>query len=255
MRFPTWTMALLAFAIVTAPTPAAAVCTNATLKGVWGYYHGRPLGVVNVNKLVGQFTADGQGNLNGSWTLSSTGAVSTGTFTGSYTIAADCTGTLTFDTEDKSPANFNIVFDAAKHGFQMIQSDNGFAQSGFGVTQGAATCGLSGKKQVLAVNLLGVLFPSDLVEDIVGQLRLSGNRNISGTATLSVGGTISSVAVTGSYTENADCTGTLQIAPAGFSIMNFNTVAVSGGHELLLIETDSNTFVAGTGEGADEVTE
>jgi hypothetical protein len=97
-----------------------------------------------------------------------------------------------------------------------------------------------------------VLYPSDDIEDIVGQLRLNEKGNISGSATLSVGGAISSVAVTGTYTENADCTGTIQITPAGFPIMNFNTVVVSSGHEVLLIETDSNTFVAGTGEAADD---
>jgi hypothetical protein len=242
------TMAAFVFAILTAPVPAVAACSNATLDGVWGYYHGRPLGVSDANKVVGQFTADGRGNLSGSWTLSSTGAISTGTFTGSYVIAANCTGTLTFSAEDQSPANFNIVLDADNHGFQMIQSDNGYAQSGFGMAQGTATCGLTGKKQVFAANLLGVLYPSDDIEDIVGQLVFNGKGKISGTATLSVAGTISSVAVTGTYTANADCTGTVQITPAGFSTMNFNSVVVSGGKELLLIETDSNTFVAGTVE-------
>jgi hypothetical protein len=103
MHFPKLTIAAFALAILTAPVPAAAACSNATLKGTWGYYHGRPLGIFNVYKLVGQFTADGRGNLSGSWTLSSTGAISTGTFTGSYAIGANCTGTLTFSTEDQSP--------------------------------------------------------------------------------------------------------------------------------------------------------
>ena len=248
MHFPKLTIAVFAFAILAAPAPAAAVCSNATLKGLWGYYHGRPLGTFNVRKLVGQFTADGQGNLSGSWTLNSTGVISTGTFTGSYAIAANCTGTLTFSSEDQSPANFNIVFDAANQGFQMIQSDNGYAQSGFGMAQGVATCGRTGNKQVFAANLLGVVYPSDDIEDMVGQLEFNEKGNVSGTATLSLAGTISSVAVTGTYAESADCTGTLQITPAGFSPMNFNTVVVSGGHELILIETDSNTFVAGTAQ-------
>lgn len=221
---------------------------NTTLKGVWGYYHGRPLGTVNVNKLVGQFAADGQGNLSGSWTLNSTGTISTGTFTGTYTVAANCTGTLNFSTEDQSPANYNIVLDADNHGFQMIQSDYGYAQSGFGMAQGAATCGLTGKKQVFATNLLGQLYPSDYIEDIVGQLAFNGEGKISGSATLSIFGTISSVPVTGTYSERADCTGTAQITPAGFSTMNFNTVVVNGGQELLLMETDSDTFVAGTAQ-------
>ena len=247
MHFAKLTIPACALAIL-AVAPASAACSNATLKGTWGYYQSRPLGTFDVYKLVGQFAADGQGNLSGSWTLNSTGTISTGTFTGTYVIAANCAGSLTFSTEDQSPANFNIVLDDTNHGFQMIQSDNGYAQSGFGLAQGATTCGLTGKKQVFAMNLLGDLYPSDDIEDIVGQLGFNGKGSISGTATLSVDGTISTVSVTGAYTENADCTGTAQITPAGFSTMNFNTVMVSGGQELLLIETDSNTFVAGTAQ-------
>jgi hypothetical protein len=246
MHFPKFTFAAFGFALLVA-LPASAACSNSTLKGVWGYYHGRPLGTLDVYKVVGQFTADGQGNLSGSWTLNSTGAISTGTFTGNYAIAANCTGTLIFSNEDQSPANFNIVLDAANRGFQMIQSDNGYAQSGFGLAQGT-TCGLTGEKHVFATNLLGVLYPSDYIEDIVGQLVFNGKGSIAGNETLSIFGTISTVSVSGTYTEDADCTGTLQITPAGFSTMNFNTVVVSGGEELLLIETDSNTFVAGTAQ-------
>lgn len=77
---------------------------------------------------------------------------------------------------------------------------------------------------------------------------LDGKGNILGSETFSVGGEISQVPVTGTYTQNADCTGTAQITPAGSATTNFNTVAVNGGKQMLLIETDSNPLITGTAQ-------
>jgi hypothetical protein len=60
--------------------------------------------------------------------------------------------------------------------------------------------------------------------------------------------TVFTVPITGTYTENADCTGTAQITPQGFSATNFATVVVNEGKELLLIETDTGTLVAGNAQ-------
>jgi hypothetical protein len=129
----------------------------------------------------------------------------------------------------------------------MIQSDNLFAQPGFGLAQGTAPCGLTGVKKILATNFLGTIFPSDDIEAIVGQLYLDGSGNItSGAETFSIGGTITVVPVTGTYTEGNDCRGTVQII--GASTMNFNTVVVNGGKELLMIETDNSTLLPGTAQ-------
>lgn len=247
MRAPKLTVALFIFAAI-AIRPASAVCSNATLKGAYGYYHGRPGGGSVIKGVLGQIVADGQGTLTASWTLNVNGAISTGTSTGTYSISNNCTGTMTFNTEDLSPANFSVVFDNGAHGFQMIQIDSGTTQVGFGLAQGTVTCGLTGKKQSFATNLSGILFPSAEVEAIVGGLILDGKGHISGSETFSVFGVISQAPVTGTYTQNADCTGTMQITPAGSATTNFNTVLVNGGKEMLLIETDSNTLITGTAQ-------
>jgi hypothetical protein len=242
------TASVFLFAMIIAAEPASALCSNTNLNGVYGYYHGRPGGSGTLRVVVGQFTADGQGNLTGSWTMSTSGAISTGTFTGSYSIAKNCTGSLAFSSEDIGPANYNIILDHNHLGFQMIQTDNTVTQPGFGLSQGVVTCGLSGKKQTFATNLLGVLFSTTNAEAIVGQLTLDGKGNISGSETFSVGGTNTTAAVTGTYTQNADCTGTAQITPTGAATTNFNTIAVNAGKELLLIETDNTTLIAGTAQ-------
>lgn len=250
MRFHkiTISLSIFLFATMIAAQPAAAVCSNATLFGIYGYFHGRPDGIGGMRAIVGQMLADGQGNLQGSWTMSLNGSITAGTFTGTYSIAKNCTGSLTLINEDFPTADYNIVFDDVHKGFQMIQSDSGTAQPGFGLAQGVVACGLTGKKQIFATNFLGTLTSTSQVDAIVGQLTLDGKGHISGTETFSVGGVITTVSVTGTYTQNADCIGTAQITPSGFPTTNFTTVAVNGGKELLLIETDNNTTVTGTAQ-------
>lgn len=248
MHMPKVTVAVFVFATIIAVSPASAVCSNATLKGAYGYYHGRPGGGAITKTLVGQITADGRGNLSATWTLSANGTISTGTTTGTYSVSNNCTGTLTFSNEDLSPANFSLVLDNGAHGFQLIQTDPGTAQAGFGLAQGTVTCGLADKKHTFATNLVGSLFPSSDIEAIVGQLTLDGKGSISGNETFSVDGVISNLPVTGSYTVNSGCTGTMQITPMGSAPTNFNAVVVNEGKELLLIETDNNTLIAGTAQ-------
>ncbi|HXM13101.1 MAG TPA: hypothetical protein VN946_24330 [Terriglobales bacterium] len=247
-RFRTTIISVFVFllAILIAATPASAACSNASLKGVFGYYHGHE--VYLGNYVVGQFTADGKGNVSGSWTWSWYGAVTAGTFTGTYSIAENCTGSLTFSDEEGSPEDFYIVLDNAHKGFQMIVSDSGSTQPGFGVELGTATCGLTGKKQTFATNLAGILVESDEPEAVVGQIVLDGKGNISGTETFSVNNNISTVSVTGTYTQSSDCIGTAQITPEGSSATNFYTVAVNSGKELLLLETDNNSFLTGNAQ-------
>jgi len=131
MRFHAAALAVFVFATVIGVGSASASCSNASLKGVWGYTHGRQSGLpYYTGYILGQFTADGQGNLTaGSWTEITNGAsTQTGTFTGTYSIAKNCAGTLTFGTEDNSPnpSHFNIALDNSNSGFQLVQTDGGF---------------------------------------------------------------------------------------------------------------------------------
>jgi hypothetical protein len=243
------TLSLLFLALLTTVTPTFAVCSNASLKGVYGYFHGRYQGGAVLRAIVGQFTADGVGGLSGGkWTMSFNGAITTGSFLGSYNVASDCTGFLNFSTEDFTPANFNITLDNNHNGFQMIQTNNNTAQPGFGVAQGVVVCGVPGKKHIYATNVQGTLFPSLDIEAFSGKAIFDGTGKILGNETFTIAGVISVNGLTGTYTEAADCTGTAQITPDGLTTMNFNTVKVNGGKELLMIETDNNTLIAGTAQ-------
>lgn len=246
--------------IMIAVSPASAVtCSNASLKGVFGYFHGRPGAPSFV--VVGQLTLDGQGNItSASWTMSNYGTISTGTTTGTYSVSENCTGTLTLYDEDYGGSYFNIYLNAGNKMFQIIQSQPS-NQPGFALAQGTrlhawrsegrglsplvseCTCGRSGKKLVFTTNLVGLV--NGVVADIVGQVTLDGNGNISGIETFTLNGVVTTLPVTGTYTENSNCTGTWQITPIGGTATNFNTVEVDGGRELLMIETDNDTITAG----------
>lgn len=57
--------------------------------------------------------------------------------------------------------------------------------------------------------------------------------------------TFAQTSVTGSYSVNANCTGTATVTPKGQPAQNYSFVIVNGGNEMLPIETDSNTVVTG----------
>ena len=249
MRFRTISLCVLLFSIVLAVRPTyAASCSNASLKGTFGYFHGRPGQPSGASTIVGQLTSDGVGNItSASWTQTvAGGVVTTGTTTGTYAVSTNCTGTLTFTDEGGINAHFNIYINAGNKMFQMIQTDNGDNQPGFGLTEGIVTCGLTGKKQVLTTNLTGIV--GSTVAETVGQVKLDGKGHISGTETFTDNGVISTLSVNGTYTENSNCTGTWQVTPKGGSAINFNTIVVNSGKELLLIESDNNTNTAGNAQ-------
>jgi hypothetical protein len=88
---------------------------------------------------------------------------------------------------------------------------------------------------------------------LIGELALSvnaaGDGVINGHIAGSKNGTIITFAeepVTGSYSVDASCKGTLTITPKGESILNFSFVIVDCGKEMLAVETDADTVVNGT---------
>jgi hypothetical protein len=227
--------------------PASAACSKASLKGTYGISWGWPQEMYgftgNEGMVVGQFTADGKGTLSGEETASFENSIQTSNITGTYTIAANCTGTLSLNGVD-----FNVYLNGSNNGFQLAITTATLQALGFGLPQISTTCALTGKAQKLGLNLVGTIPNSSENKDIVGELVLNGKGDVTGTVSINVNYSNTVYAVTGTYTEASDCTGTLQITPKGSSALNFNTVFVNGGTELLLIETDSGTVIGGTAQ-------
>jgi hypothetical protein len=226
------------FASIAVGSAFAATCSNATLNGVWGVF---------VGAAVGQFTADGNGNVTGSSTVSNNGAIETQTYTGTYSISKNCTGSLTTNFTGGGTGHNNFVVDDSKKGAQVINTDRGHAASGFALAEGVVTCGLTGKKATFAANLIGNILGTGPIA-YVFQVTLDGKGNVSsGSGTFDVSGKyVTAPSITGTYAENADCTGTMQITPSGFGKLNFDSVVVNAGKEILVIETDAGTVIGDT---------
>ena len=150
------------------------------------------------------------------------------------------------NSEGGGPSHYNIYLNAGDKQFQMIETDNNSNQPGFALAQGTVTCGLTGKKLLLTTNLVGITGGN--LADTVGQVMLDGKGNISGAETFTLNGAVSKHAVTGTYTENSNCTGTWVVTPKGGTATQFNTVVVNSRKELLLIETDNGTVTAGSAQ-------
>jgi hypothetical protein len=213
-----------------------AACTNASVTSAWGF---------QIGTAVGQFTADGTGNITaGSATINQNGTVLTVTFTGTYSVAANCTGKLTLNITGGGTETANFVLDNGNKGAQIILTNAGSVAEGPGAAQGTFTCGLTGIKTKYAALLLGGVNGGTHIA-YVAQVTLDGKGNVSGSGTFDVGGSFVTGSITGTYTETSSCNGTIQMTPKGFSTLNFAFVVVNAGKELLLVDTDSNASVAG----------
>ena len=106
-------------------------CTIATFQGAFGYTF---TGLTGFNALpfaaVGRLVADGQGNLAGAETDSSNGDIFQRTYSGTYTVNSDCTGSeVTLDNFGKT-VRCNFVIVAGGREIQAIETDNNTAVVG-----------------------------------------------------------------------------------------------------------------------------
>ena len=120
---------VLILRLVTAPKVRAQdACTTDSFQGAFGYTF---TGLTGFNALpfsaVGRLLADGQGNVSGVETDSSNGEIFQRTYTGTYQVNADCTGSqVSVDNFGKTvKCNFVIVSGGAE--IRVIETDRNTA--------------------------------------------------------------------------------------------------------------------------------
>jgi hypothetical protein len=100
----------------------AATCSNASLSGSYAIKITGPQTGSNQSSAAGQLTADGAGNLTGIMTISANGQISRNVaITGTYTVAAGCTGTATIKYTGGGSFSFDIFINSK--GFKGAEND------------------------------------------------------------------------------------------------------------------------------------
>jgi hypothetical protein len=111
-------------------------CTNASLSGSYAFkVDGTnvfvPLpGGPGPFAAVGKNTYDGKGGMQGSIVISSNGVIIPATYTGTYHVNADCTGSKSATLDIGATVDFAFVIDDDTREIRMMVSDPGFVVSG-----------------------------------------------------------------------------------------------------------------------------
>jgi hypothetical protein len=131
----------------------------------------------------------------------------------------------------------------AAAGMLMMFAGVAFAQEQSGKVKECSNATLHGSFGYTSTGtLLDTYVPPPLAGPFaeVGRQTFDGKGNTEGTATLSANGNINKVTIEGTYTVNADCTGsmTLNVSPLGVTV-HADFVIDDDGAELRAIVTDS----------------
>ncbi len=126
---------IAALALGTAPAANAQLsCSDATLKGTFAYtstgFITAPPSLAGPVAEMGTQTFDAAGNTTATATLSQNGNVGPVSITGTYTVNADCTGTMTLQVSIPGipafPLHVSFVMDDNGKEFQAMETDAGF---------------------------------------------------------------------------------------------------------------------------------
>jgi hypothetical protein len=84
---------------------------------------------------VGVMSADGNGNLTGSDTVSKDGTIGQRTFTGTYTVNANCSGSAKFQFSDKSTTSMDFAMGNSGKAMNFIDTDTNVVVTGTAIAQ------------------------------------------------------------------------------------------------------------------------
>jgi len=124
------TLLVLVSLCAAAPTTASAddhECSIATLRGAFGFtFSGTVRTATGVSQRggIGRFEIDGQGNIAGAITSNADGVVLHRPLVATYTVDADCTGTIAVDFLDAigGHATFDMVIDDDGREFRTVST-------------------------------------------------------------------------------------------------------------------------------------
>jgi hypothetical protein len=213
---------------------ASAACTNASVNGPYGMALSGTDG--SGHQVAGVFllTPDGAGNVTGHGTVNDNGIVSTPSFSGTYTLAANCTGTITIP-----GSTMTFVVDDSGKQMQLLVVVTGDGQrAGVAIAQGVSVCTAAATK-----GSYGSWY-SQGTNSSVEQATFKKGK-LTGTGAVASSGLLLTVQSTGTYTVNPECfvatnlktTFYLNGVVAGNTTATSAGILVRGGTQILDIDT------------------
>jgi len=119
------------------PVQAESKCTKSTLKGNYLYaldgflIQGDTAAQRTPFAQSGRETYDGQGLISGAATASLNGTIVRSTYTGTYTVNPDCSGTVTFTDNFNQTFHYDIFIKDDDREFVYTQTDAGVVTAGY----------------------------------------------------------------------------------------------------------------------------
>jgi hypothetical protein len=252
-----WLMIGLAVVIASASTQRAARategCTNHSLRGAYGFAsEGQAFGPAGTEiaeiAAAGRILFDGHGNLTGQETESLNGAITTPAFSGTYSVLPDCTGTATIHNGQTAHLRFMLVEGGQEVNF--IDTDPGVVATGQIARQQLTHCTAASFKGVYSLAASGSVYgPSGEIGDVSVFARIvaDGHGGITESSSASFNGFQDTETEIGTYTVNADCTGTgTNVHQRSGQVEHVWFVLVEGGAESKFVVTDPGVVLAGT---------
>ncbi len=243
-----------------APVTDAPPCSLATLNGTYGVWEQGtiapappelPIPIV----MAALATYDGAGNLSGTFQASLGGLPVPGTFSGTYTVASDCTYTETFVADPPGGAPLHVSGVITGQGtfreIHYIYTDLGRVISGVAKKTPPGGCSLTtlqGKYTVFGNGTILVPGQPALAVNHVGPFTADGSGHISGGEDLSLGGFALQDTFTAEAAVDPACTVTLVITDStGLVVHEWGTLTGEGrSQEYHAIGTDLGWVFAET---------
>jgi uncharacterized protein (TIGR03437 family) len=205
---------------------------------------------------VGTATFDGQGDVTLAGTANTNLAQAQAfSYTGTYTISSNCSGTLT--TTTAGAATFSLVVWGSGTQFNIVGADANYIYSGSGTTNQPPLCGtptLSGEYTFTASGFTASGGVPNGSQDEAGAFEFDGQGNVTAKYTDTQGGTTPvsvSLTATGTYTVSAFCLASASLTDSAGNANALNFVIMGlHGENMDLIAASSPFVRTGSGHSA-----
>jgi hypothetical protein len=241
------------------PCQAQAQCNSSSLDGTYFYLLAGTVksptsstATLSYEELA-ELIFNGNGLITGSTTTSTAGVIATLSVTGTYSIQANCSGTVALTTSAQTEQlsvqliNGGGIALASVTASPLGEIGNGRIYRAANAT--GSQCGNGSAQGAYGLLLAGGTYVGTARTDYenVAQVAFDGNGNVTVAGEVTTPSAVGTPWTgTGTYSIAANCTGTVQVT-TGAGVQNFLLAKINGG-TLLLEENDANTAVSGSAE-------